>query len=179
MRNRTTTLAVGLALVLAGCGGADGDDTAEPAAKQAPPPSAAAADPKKEWVLAVTGLCAELAVEVSGRQLSDFTDDNRYSPDEVLAAERDARPAVERFDAGYAALPVPPEAEEAKKAYDTFLSLSKKTVPALLAAAKAGDQAAMEKVFAAREGVRNGPQGFKAFMPHGLPEKCGYRASYL
>ena len=177
MRRTTTTVTVSLALLLAGCGGGEQEDTAEPAAKAAPA-AAPAADPKREWTNAVAAPCTDLAGVVAGRQLTAGSD-GKITPAEVLAGQKAADPAVAAFDQGYAALTAPPEAAEAKKAYDAFLSTAKVTAAGVLKAAQAGDQAALVKALSAAEGQRLGPNGIQAFMDQGLPEKCRYRASFV
>ena len=104
--------------------------------------------------------------------------DGKLTPEEILAGEQAARPAVDAFDKGLAALPAPPEAAEAEKALKDLMAANEPTVAALLAAAKAGDQAKMNAVFAEREKLRLSPEGIPSLTKHGLPEKCNYRNSY-
>ena len=177
-RTAAATLTAALLLLTAACGGEDSAQPAEPAQDPPAAQQAAAADPKRDWTSAVAGLCTDLAGVVAGRQISDFADDNKYTPDEIVAADAAARAAAKAFDDGYAALPAPPEAAEAKKAFDAFLAASRPHVAALLAAAKAGDETTMTKAFSGLEGVRLGPTGVKSFTAQGLPEKCHYRGSY-
>ena len=173
---RRATAAVLLsALLLSGCGGGDADEDADVAAPStAPSPTA---DPKGDWMSAVIGLCNTLSGAVSGRILTAGTD-GKLTPQEVMAGEKAARPAVDAFDKGLAALPAPPEAAAAEKALKDLMTLNKPTVVDLLAAAEAGDQARLNAVLAERERIRLGPQGLPSLAKHGLPEKCNYRNSF-
>lgn len=173
---RRATAAVLLStLLLSGCGGSDGDDEAE-ASAPSPKPSPTA-DPKGDWLSAVVSLCTTLSGAVSGQQLTAGAD-GKITPGEVLAGEKAARPAVEAFDSGLAALPAPPEAAEAEKALTDLMSLNKPTVAEMLAAAQAGDQATLDAVMAKREKIRLSPQGLASLTAVGLPEKCNYRNAY-
>lgn len=170
-RKVPAALAAGL-LVLSGCGGGDdADDVAAPS--QQPSPTA---DPKGDWLSAVAGLCNTLSGAVSGQQLRDGM--NGYTPQEILAGEKAARPAVDAFDQGLAALPAPPKAAEAEKAFMDLKAKNKPSVAALLAAAQAGDQAKVNAVLGEREKLRISPEGIPSLTEHGLPEKCNYRMSY-
>lgn len=166
-------LSAGL-LLLSGCGGGDDADADVAAPSTKPSPTA---DPKGDWMSAVIGLCNTLSGAVSGRILTSGSD-GKLTPEEVLAGEKAARPAVDAFDTGLAALPAPPEAAEAEKALKDLMVLNKPSVVELLAAAEAGDQARMNAVLAEREKIRLGPQGLPSLAEHGLPEKCNYRNSF-
>lgn len=178
MRTRSRKLPAALAagvLLLSGCGGgddADADDVAAPST--APSPTA---DPKGDWMSAVIGLCNTLAGAVSGRQLTAGSD-GKLTPEEILAGEKAARPAVDAFDKGLAALPAPPEAAEAEKALKDLMAANKPNVAAMLAAAQAGDQAKLNAVLAEREKLRLSPQGLASLTAVGLPDKCNYRNTY-
>ena len=174
MRNATTAVLLS-ALLLSGCGGGDDEDTADAAAPSAKP--SPSADPKGDWLSAVAGLCNTLSGAVSGQQLQAGMD-GKITPGEVLAGEKAARPAVQAFDAGLAALDAPPEAAEADKALKDLMAASKPSVKELLAAAEAGDQTKLNAVFSAREKLRLSPQGIASLTKHGIPEKCNYRNSY-
>lgn len=166
-------LSVAAVLAVGGCGGGGDEDTAAaPAAKPSP-----TADPGRAWILAVTGLCTTLAGEVSGHGIT-AGNDGKLTPAEILAGEKAARPAVDAFDQGLAALPAPPEAAAADKAMKDLMAANKPTVTAMLAAAQAGDQAKLNAVLAEREKLRLSPQGIPSLTGAGLPEKCNYRNSY-
>lgn len=172
MRRATAALLL-TTMLLAGCGGGDQDDDADVAApSSAPSPSA---DPKGDWLSALVGLCTTLSGAVSGAELQAGSD-GKITPAEVLAGEKAARPAVEAFDKGLAALSPPPEAAAADKALKDFLALSEPTVAAMLAAAKAGDQTKLNAVLAEREKLRLA--GYKALYAQGVPEKCSQRGTY-
>ena len=167
-------LAAGV-LVLSGCGG--GEDEPDTAAPPASAPSPAAPDPKAEWISAVTGACTTLSGATSGKMLQ-LGGDGKYTPKEVLAMEEAARPAVDAFDAELAALPAPPEAAEADKALKNLMTKYEPMVQQLLAAAKSGDQAAVNKVLAEREKLRLSPEGIPALTAAGLPERCNVRGAF-
>lgn len=168
-------LAAGALLLVGGCGGGGDDDTDDVAAPStAPSPTA---DPKGDWMSAVIGLCNTLSGAVSGQQLT-AGNDGKITPSEVLAGEKAARPAVDAFDQGLAALPAPPEAAEAEKALKDLMAANKPTVAAMLAAAEAGDQTKLNSVMADREKLRLSPQGLASLTAVGLPEKCNYRMAY-
>ena len=174
MRRATATVLL-TTMLLAGCGSGDADESDDVAAPStAPSPTA---DPKGDWLSAMAGLCNSLSGAVSGQIIRDGMD-GKYTPEEVLAGDKAAQPAVAEFDKGFAALTVPPEAAEAHKAFTDLRAKNASSVAALLAAAQAGDQAKMNAVFAEREKLRLSPEGIPSLTKHGLPEKCNYRNSY-
>ena len=163
-------------LLVTGCGGGGDDDTAAP---EAPPAATAAApDPKTEWLNAMTGLCGTLGGEVSGLTYQASLSDNQITPAEHASIATKAKPATDAFDAGVAALTVPPEAAPVKKAFDDFLAVQKKAYAELDAAAKAGDQAALTKAYGVIQGqYATTPEG-QALKASGLAEKCNFRGTY-
>ena len=172
MRRAATSVLLVSALLLPGCGGGDDadSDVAAPSAKPSP-----SADPKGDWLSSLIGLCTALSGAVSGAELQ-AGGDGKITPGEVLAGEKAARPAVDAFDKGLAALPVPPEAAEADAVLQDFLARSKPTVVDMLAAAQAGDQAALNAVLSEREKLRL--EGYQALYAVGVPEKCTQRGTY-
>ena len=172
---RATAAVLLTSLLLSGCGGGDSDEDSDVAAPSAAP--SPSADPKGDWMSAVAGLCNTLSGAVSGQALTAGSD-GKLTPEEILSGEKAARPAVDAFDKGLAALPAPPEAAEAEKALTDLMVKNKPSVAALLAAAKAGDQAKVNAVLAEREKLRISPEGIPSLTKHGLPEKCNYRNSY-
>ena len=168
-------MALVAAVLVTGCGGGDGDGEDSVAAPS--PQSSPSADPKGDWMSAVIGLCNDLSGAVSGQQLT-AGNDGKITPGEVLAGEKAARPAVDAFDQGLAALPAPPEAAAAEKALTDLMALNEPTVTKMLAAAEAGDQEQLNAVLAEREKLRLSPQGIASLTAVGLPEKCDYRNAY-
>lgn len=174
---RSAVLAV-TGVLLAGCGGGE-TEPARVLSQGAASPAGAAqpADPKKAYLSEISKLCTTLAGKVSGLQIQASAD-GKLTPAEVLSREEAGRPAVEAFDAGLAALRVPPEAADAHRALTDLLARNEPTVVKLLEAARAGDQAAVNAVLAEREKLRLGPQGIPSLVAAGIPEKCNYRASH-
>ena len=164
------------ALLLGGCGGGGDDDDAVAAPPS--PKAAPSADPRGDWLAAMSGLCGTLSGATGGAVLQASTSDNQISPAEHAAIAAQVKPATDAFDSGVAALTVPPEAADAKKALDDFLALQATSYAQLQAAADAGDQAALTKAYGVTQGqYASTPEG-AALKASGLPEKCSYRGSF-
>ena len=89
-----------------------------------------------------------------------------------------AKPATDAFDAAAAALPVPPQAATAKRAFDDFLALQKAAYAELDAAANAGDRVALTQAYGVLQGQYAGTPERAGMKAARLPEKCGYRGAY-
>jgi hypothetical protein len=154
-----------------------GSDSPEQAARPVASPLASV-DAKAEWLAAMSGLCGILSGETSGLTYQASISDNRISPAEHRDIAQAAKPATDAFDAAVAALPVPPEAQPAKQAFDAYLALQKKAYAQLDAAAAANDQTALTKAYGVIQGqYATTPEGM-ALKASGLPEKCSYRGTY-
>ena len=173
MRRSAAGFLLALLLPLPACGGDDADDDAVAAAPSSA--ASAASDPKGDWTGALAQVCRTFSSAVSGTQRQQLAD-GKVTPEEVLAAEKAARPAVAEFDAQLAALQVPPEAAEAAKALEDFLVRSRPNAAELLAAARAGDQARLTSVLGAREKLRL--EGYQLLYAQRVPEQCTLRGTF-
>ena len=167
-----------LLLLLAGCGGDEADVAADLAPAPTIPAPTAAADPKADWLSALSTLCATLSSETSGLTYQASLSENQITPAEHRSIAERAKPATTAFDAAVEGLPAPPEAAPAKKAFDDFLAVQKQAYAQLDTAAAAGDQAALTKAYGVIQGqYASTPEG-QALKAAGVPEKCGYRGTY-